>query len=54
MTGENGPAPGRSALLAAAKRHFAEQGYHGASLSRIAAGARASKGNIFVRPRATS
>ena len=40
-------AQGREAILAVAKIQFAEQGYHGASLSKIAAQAEVSKANIF-------
>jgi TetR/AcrR family transcriptional regulator len=40
-------AQGRQAILAVAKIQFAEQGYHGATLSKIAAQAEVSKANIF-------
>lgn len=41
------PAHGKKAILAVAKVQFAERGYHGATLSMIAARAEVSKANIF-------
>lgn len=45
--GYDSEARGRSAILSVAKIQFAEQGYHGATLSKIAVSARVSKANIF-------
>lgn len=45
--GYDSEAHGRLALLSVAKIQFAEQGYHGATLSRIATSAGVSKANIF-------
>jgi TetR/AcrR family transcriptional regulator len=46
-TGHDLEAQGRSAILSAAKTQFAKQGYHGATLSKIAAYAGVSKADIF-------
>lgn len=41
------PAQGREAILSVAKKQFAEYGYHGATLSKIATRAKVCKANIF-------